>query len=149
MDLNAEGFEEIVNLGTVQARSNKTGTLFQVLMAKANLGGAHITWIQPIEQNSVFTDFHSKYGDGIMSLVHRFDNKKKAGNEVLRLSKLGVTTLENITFITSRGNINYILMDTFQNGKYVLGYTYSEIDNDYFETIYKPLRLLRLCDFEK
>ena len=58
-------------------------------MAKANLGGANITWIQPLGEGSVFSAFHSSYGDGAMSLVHRFETNDALQAEINRLSRSG------------------------------------------------------------
>jgi len=97
-------------------------------MAKANLGGANITWVQTIGAESVFSEFHISYGDGAMSLVHRLDNKNDLMSELSRLSGLGMKIKEEITIKTSQGILNYILLDTKDEGKYYLGLTFGDED---------------------
>jgi hypothetical protein len=50
------GFEQLDLLGEVLATTNNDKE-FNVRMAVANLGGAHITWIQPLSGKSVFLIF--------------------------------------------------------------------------------------------
>ncbi|HZK60431.1 MAG TPA: hypothetical protein VFC41_00055, partial [Anaerovoracaceae bacterium] len=81
------GFQQIELLGNVTV-TNQKKKKFDVKMAVANLGGAHITWIQPISGNSVFSDFHDSYGDGAMSLVHKLNSKARLQDELERLKEI-------------------------------------------------------------
>jgi hypothetical protein len=99
-------------------------------MAVANLGGAKITWIQPISGKSVFSVFHDGYGDGAMSLVHKLKAEDKLQEEVKRLSKLNVHVLEKLSFSTPKGKIHFTLMNTQNKGKYVLGYISGDTSDD-------------------
>lgn len=129
------GFNQMIYLDTVQAILSKTGTKVELLVAKANLGGAHITWIQPLEEKSVFARFHSDYGDGAMSLVHRLYSEDAFTRELARLSELGVDVLEEVSITTGKGNLVYVLMDTREEGKYYLGYTYGDLDDYFFKDL--------------
>jgi hypothetical protein len=120
---NKLGFNQIINLGTANAMMKKSGTRVKIKIAKANLGGASVTWIQPLEGESVFTGFHKAYGDGIMSLVHRMDKKSEIRAECRRLARLGVKVREEIRIPTRKGELYFVLADTFEKGKYFLGYT--------------------------
>ena len=123
------GFQQIEPLGNVTV-TNQKGKKIKVRMAVANLGGAHITWIEPSSGNSLFSEFHDTYGDGAMSLVHRLNSKSALQDEVNRLSGLGVEVLEKLSFSTPKGKLNITLMDTQEKGKYVLGYVTNETTDD-------------------
>lgn len=122
------GFEQVMDMGTVDVNLKKSGKIVKVRMAKANLGGANITWIQPLGEGSLFSEFHDSYGEGAMSLVHRLDSKKSLKNEINRLSQIGVNVREEIVIPTDNGNLNYVLMDTRDEGKFYLGLTYGETE---------------------
>lgn len=123
------GFEQIELLGKVTATA-KNENQFNVRMATANLGGAHITWIQPLTEKSVFSKFQKDYGNGAISLVHKLDTKKQLDEELKRLSEVGVKVLDEISILTKKGKINYTLMDTRDKGKYELGYVTDETSAD-------------------
>jgi hypothetical protein len=126
------GFSEIVDLGTVQANLKSSDEPVPIHLAKANLGGAHIIWIQPLEENSVFARFHEDYGDGAMSLVHDAGDKTALNKELKRLSALGIGLLDEVTIELSQGALRYALMDTRKQGKYILGYTWSKPEDTLF-----------------
>jgi hypothetical protein len=129
------GFPRIIDLGTLKVRIKSSDSTIPLKMAKANLGGAHITWIQPMERNSLFGHFHSNYGDGAMSLVHRFNNRQTLIKELERLSELGIDILEEVSITSLEGELNYIFLDTQDEGKYMLAYTYGEVDSNYFSRL--------------
>ena len=126
------GFGEIMNMDTVQFRTGNSADPVPMRMAKANLGGAHITWIQPLESQSIFARFHSIYGDGAMSLVHHLKDRNALNRELERLSKLGVEVLDEVTVSTPDGDLHYVLMDTWKEGKYILGYDFGETHERFF-----------------
>jgi len=119
---NKLGFNQIINLGTANAFMKKSGSMVKIKIAKANLGGANITWIQPMEGESLFTEFHKTYGDGAFSLVHRMEKKKGIRAECRRLAKLGVKVKEEIRIPTRKGELFYVVADTYDKGKYYLGF---------------------------
>lgn len=123
------GFEQIEMLGSVTA-TNKDNKNFVVRMAVANLGGAHITWIEPVSENSVFSSFQEDYGEGAISLVHKLSSDDALYDEVNRLSAMDVKILDKLLFSTPRGKLNVTLMDTQKRGKYVLGYVTNENSDD-------------------
>jgi hypothetical protein len=63
-----------------------------------------------------------------MSLVHRLDSKKSLKSEIKRLSRIGVNVKEEINIPTDNGDINYVLMDTWDEGMFYLGLTYGNSD---------------------
>jgi len=118
------GFTQIIDLDTVSAELKKAGRTVKLKMAMANLGGAHITWIQPLDGKSVFQEFNAVYGNGAMGLVHRWENETALQNEIKRLADLRVDVKEEVNISTRKGNIRYIIMNTWREGKYYLGYTF-------------------------
>src|SRR4030042_3186930 len=122
------GFDEGMDMGTVEVNLKKSRKVVKVRMAKANLGGAPVTWIQPLGEGSVFSEFYNSYGEGAMSLVHHLDSKKALKNEIKRLSLIGVNIKEEIDIPTDNGNLTYILLDTRDEGKFYLGLTYGETE---------------------
>jgi hypothetical protein len=122
------GFEQVMDMGTVDVNLKKSRKIVKVRMAKTNLGGAYITWIQPLGDGSVFSEFYDSYGEGAMSLVHRLDSKKSLKSEIKRLSQIGVNVMEEIIIHTDNGDLNYVLMDTRDEGKFYLGLTYGSAE---------------------
>jgi len=122
------GFDQVMQLDTVIARLKISGKSVKLKIAKANLGGANITWIQPVEPGSVFTEFHSSYGDGAMSLVHREKTEDALQSELTRLSGIGINIKEEITMVTKKGDLHFVLLDTRDEGKYYLGFTCGDAD---------------------
>src|SRR5210317_719046 len=57
------GFDQVNRIGKVRAGLKEEGKSVSIKMAAANLGGAHIVWIQPLKGQSVFSEFHAAYGD--------------------------------------------------------------------------------------
>jgi hypothetical protein len=123
------GFSQVQVLYSVKAISQRDVTETTIQLAKANLGSAEITWIQPVEGQSVFTEFLCCHGDGAMSLVHRMQNKEQLDTELKRLKDIQVEVLDDITIHTVHGDLFYTLMDTREEGKYSLGYTYGDADD--------------------
>ena len=117
------GFNQVMDLDTVDANMKMAGKTVRMRMAKANLGGANITWIQPLGEASAFSEFHNSYGDGAMSLVHRMESNETLQAELTRLSGIGLNIKEEINILTSKGNLYYVLLDTRDEGKYYLGFT--------------------------
>lgn len=124
------GFDQVMDMGTVDVNLKKSRKVVKVRMAKANLGGAHVTWIQPLGDGSLFSEFYDSYGEGAMSLVHRMDSEKSLKSEIKLLSRFGVNVKEEIHIPTAIGDLTYVLMDTRDEGTFYLGltYGYSEIE---------------------
>jgi methylmalonyl-CoA/ethylmalonyl-CoA epimerase len=117
------GFSQVMKLDTLDAHLTRSAETIRLRLALANLGGAHIAWVQPLENHSVLAAFLKSYGNGAMSLVHRMENARQLKMELDRLSSLGVDILEQLSIRTGKGALTYTLMDTRKEGKYVLGLT--------------------------
>ena len=120
------GFNQIRDLGQVEMISGTTGDVGQIRLVCANLGGAHVNWIEPLGENSIFYNFLEENGEGAMSLVHRFSAQEELRKEMGRLWDLGLKFLDKVTFQTSEGDMVFALLDTYREGKYYLGFTFGE-----------------------
>lgn len=120
------GFDQFKDLGTVEVKSWTNENTSMARLVCANLGGAHVNWIQPLDGESIFNDFLVAHGDAAMSLVHRFFEVDELKDELGRLEELGINILDKISIETSEGELAYVLMNTEAEGKYVLGFTYAD-----------------------
>lgn len=120
------GFSQIKDMGSVEVGIESSGQKERIRLVTANLGGANISWIQAYDEESFFQDFHKAHGDAAMSLVHRFTGKRELKEEIGRLQNLGVEVMEKLTIHTPEGDLHYVLMETQDVGKYILGFTYGE-----------------------
>jgi methylmalonyl-CoA/ethylmalonyl-CoA epimerase len=129
------GFSQMVDLGQVPVVWGSSDKKQKVHLVCANLGGAHVNWIEPVKGKNLFSEFLDEKGEGIMSLVHRFPGKQEMDQEAERLNELGIKPLEHITIRTGRGDLTFILMDTREGGKYNLGFTAGDEGRSIFETL--------------
>ncbi|MEA3462165.1 MAG: VOC family protein [Bacteroidota bacterium] len=120
------GFDQFMDLGTVEIKSWITEQKSMARLVSANLGGAHVNWIQPLDGESIFQTFHEAHGDGAMSLVHRILDVNELKSEIGRLNDLGIVVLDKISIQTSKGDLAFVLMNTEPEGKYVLGFTFED-----------------------
>ena len=118
------GFHQIINYGDVnftnQKYKNETVDI-PVKVALAKLGNAKVTWIQPYTNDNAFGRFLKDHGDGGFSLVHKFESLNEYQKEKDRLAGLGIDILQEGVVASEKGDVHYSLMDTYENGKYVLG----------------------------
>ena len=121
------GFDQFKDLGTVEVKSYTHETVSMARLVCANLGGAHVNWIQPLDGESIFNEFLIEHGDAAMSLVHRFFEVNELKEELGRLEELGIGILDKISIISSEGELAFVLMNTEAEGKYVLGFTYADM----------------------
>lgn len=120
------GFNQFKDLGMVEIKSSTMENISMARLVSANLGGAHVNWIQPFDGESVFQDYLIAHGDAAMSLIHRFLEVEDLKNEIARLKELGVDILDKISIETNEGELTFVLMDTEEEGKYVLGFTFGD-----------------------
>lgn len=129
------GFTSVEDLGKVVFLNESTGQREKIRLACANLGGAQVCWIEPLQGNSLFSAFLEENGDGAMSLVHRFSGEEEMNREVKRLNELGISTLERITLQTGKGDFSFVLMDTREEGKFNLGFTFGNEGSGMYQTL--------------
>jgi len=83
------------------------------------LGNLTVDMIQPGEgQANAYTNFLSKHGDGILSIVHEVPDRVALEQEILRMKSKGVGVLQQVS--TPRGP-TYTHFDTEPQGKFVVG----------------------------
>lgn len=127
------GFDQVKKLGKFSADLKEEGKSVAIKMATANLGGAQVVWIQPLKEESIFSRFLADHGDGGMSLVHRLTTREALDVEVQRLAGLGIQVKEEVTIHAKGGSITYLLMNTEDQGKYMIGYTYGDMGESLYE----------------
>ena len=85
------------------------------------LGNLTVDMIQPMQgQKNAFTDFLTRHGDGIFSVVHEASSGEVA-DEVQRMRGLDVNVLQQVTIGSGKDSITYTYFDTEPKGKFVLG----------------------------
>jgi len=98
------GFDQFKDLGLVEIKSLTRESASMARVVAANLGGAHVLWIQPMEGESVFLEFLEGHGDAAMSLVHRSLSVQDLKDEMARLDQLGIAILDKISISTPKEN---------------------------------------------
>lgn len=131
----ALGFTGFQVRDRVKVELQTLGRSSRVKIISANLGGAHVNWIQTPTDRSVLFKFHEMNGDGAMSLVHRFPGEEDMRREIQRLEGLGIRKLEEMTLHLKEGEMPVVLMDTWEEGKYILGFTYGEVPQEIFASM--------------
>ncbi len=121
------GFKNFIDYGRVALNRIGSGPV-EVYMVAGNLGGVKITWIQPVSRNNEFYSFLEKNGDGAFALIHRVPGLDEMNKEIDRLGKKGVEVMQKGRVEGDQGLITYTLMNTMEQGKYVLGFIHGPDD---------------------
>ena len=122
------GFDDIRMLGNatfaeVSYRGKSAACTARV--AEGHLGDVAVQWIQPFRGENAYTDFLSRHGEGVFSLVHRAPSREMLQAEIERMKALGIGILQSETVPASKGAGSRIYLDTEAQGKYALGLVYS------------------------
>lgn len=89
------------------------------------LGNLTIDMIQPMEGHAnAYTNFLSRHGDGILSIVHEVPSRQAMEQEILRMKGKGVAVLQQVTRQEGGVPITYTYFDTEPDGKFALGLVY-------------------------
>jgi hypothetical protein len=89
------------------------------------LGNLTVDMIQPGEgQSDAYTNFLSKHGDGILSIVHEVPSRAALEKEILRMKEKGVGVLQQVTMQRDQVAETYTYFDTEPGGKFALGLVY-------------------------
>jgi hypothetical protein len=90
------------------------------------LGNLTVDMIQPAEgQANAYTNFLSKHGDGILSVVYEVATRQAMEEEIRRMQKNGVAVLQQVTVLRDRVPLTYTYFDTEPQGKFALGLVYA------------------------
>ena len=82
-------------------------------------------WIQPLQGNNAYSEFLTRHGTGMFSLVHRVPSREVLQAEIERMKALGVGILQSETLPVADGTSIRTYLDTEPHGKYALGLIYS------------------------
>jgi hypothetical protein len=86
------------------------------------LGSLTVDMIQPGEgQANAYTNYLSKHGDGILSIVYEVPSPQALDQEILRMKAKGVGVLQQVTMQDAGGPVRYVYFDTEPEGKFALG----------------------------
>jgi hypothetical protein len=86
------------------------------------LGNLTVDMIQPAEgQANAYTNFLSKHGDGILSIMHEVPNRDALDKEILRMKAKGVGVLQRVTVQREQRPVTYTFFDTEPEGKFAVG----------------------------
>lgn len=118
------GFDQVRVLGKAEVKNWQRRNMATVRLARANLGGAIVNWIEPLDGTFLFDAFREEHGEGAMALVHRFPDQSSLTEEICRLRDNGIYMKDRITLVTGEGDLTFSLMDTEAGGKYILGFTF-------------------------
>jgi Glyoxalase/Bleomycin resistance protein/Dioxygenase superfamily len=95
------------------------------------LGDLIIDMVEPSPgQQNAFTDFLTRHGDGIFSVVHKVQSREEIANEIRRMHGLDVDVLQEISVGKGSHTVTYTYFNTEPKGKYTLGLVYSESKPD-------------------
>ena len=90
------------------------------------LGNLTVEMIQPAEgQANAYTNFLSKHGDGILSIVHEVATRQAMEDEIRRMQGKDVAVLQQVTVQLKQTPVTYIYFDTEPDGKFALGLVYA------------------------
>jgi len=120
------GMSDIHQIGdlTLEGQYRGKPLSVQVTAASASLGNLTIDMIQPAAGDNAFTDFLTRHGDGIFSIVHDVSSMDEMTKEIERMQGLGVGVLQQVTLKGHAGPVTVTYFDTEPRGKYVLGLIY-------------------------
>jgi methylmalonyl-CoA/ethylmalonyl-CoA epimerase len=112
------------NVKAVGSDQGKPATI-NTAQVTGRLGNLTVNFLQPTEgQSNSYNNFLEKHKDGIFSVVHEVPTREAMNKEILRMARLGVTVLQQVTFEIDRAPVTYTYFDTEPQGKFVLGLAY-------------------------
>jgi methylmalonyl-CoA/ethylmalonyl-CoA epimerase len=121
---NRLGFKDIQQHGTLELKDiqfREKPAAMKLRRATARLGGLDVEWVQPLGGKNAYTEFLSRHGDGIFSLVHRVPTLDSFKQELAFLCQLGVDILQRESYEDTQGVVRRAYLDTEEEGGYVLG----------------------------
>ena len=121
------GFKDIQQHGILKlkdAQFREKPATMKLRRATARLGGLDVEWIQPLDGKNAYTEFLTKHGDGIFSLVHRVPTLDSFKQELPLLCLMGLDVLQRESYEDAQGMVKTVYLDTEEEGGYVLGLIY-------------------------
>jgi hypothetical protein len=129
------GFKEVEDLKGAKLfshglKQSKTS----VKASMAHIGGAKALWIQPGKDQTILTKYLSNNGEGAIALIHKVKDEAQLSELTSQLARANIGKIATYTLETKTGDLNYTFMDTWEKGKYYLGFVIDErIGNPPFE----------------
>jgi hypothetical protein len=121
--MGLSGIEEHINIQLLGEFKGKPVTI-HAWQITGRLGNLAVDMIQPAEgQANAYTNFLSKHGDGILSIVHEVPSRQALESEIQRMKGKGVGVLQQVT-LQGREGATYTYFDTEAAGKFALGLVY-------------------------
>jgi hypothetical protein len=125
------GFNEIEDLKGAKLLSHGLKqSKKSVKVAKAHLGGANALWIQPGKDQTILTKHLANHGEGAIALIHKVNDEAQLSELISQLARANIGKIASYTLQTKSGDLNYTFMDTWENGKYYLGFVIDERTGD-------------------
>ena len=121
------GFKDIQQHGILElkdAQFREKPATMKLRRATARLGGLDVEWVQPLDGKNAYTEFLTKHGDGIFSLVHRAPTLDSFKQELPLLCLMGLDVLQRESYEDAQGVVKTAYLDTEEEGGYVLGLIY-------------------------
>jgi catechol 2,3-dioxygenase-like lactoylglutathione lyase family enzyme len=123
----ALGMTDVHNYGDIKGVGTDHGkaAIIHSRQITGQLGNLTVNFLQPAQdQLNSYDDFLKKHKDGIFSVVHEVPTRKAMDEEIQRMTSLGVSVLQQVTFEIDHTPVTYTYFDTEPHGKYVLGLVY-------------------------
>lgn len=122
--LGLSDIREYPNIQLVGQFRDKPVTIY-AWQITGHLGNLTVDMIQPAEgQSNAYTNFLSRHGDGILSIVHEVPSQQALEKEILRMKAKGVAVLQQVTVQRDQVPVTYAYFDTEPEGKFALGLVY-------------------------
>lgn len=123
----ALGFTEIEELKKVKLEKHGfRADKGSIKAAFAHLGGLKALWIQPSIDGTILSRHLQSRGEGAIALIHKVENESQLFDITQALARVNIGKIATYTIHTNTGELRYTIMDTYESGKYYLGFV---IDN--------------------
>lgn len=97
--------------------SNGQPVSIEVKLARGNLAGFWILWIEPVSSKNIYTDYLNRRGAGVLSLNYRLDSPEALRKETSRMANLGAAALQKAS-VKEAGSIRTtVYLDTAADGR--------------------------------
>ncbi len=103
---------------TLQGRdSDGRPVSIDVKLARGNLAGFQILWIEPVSSDNVYTEYLNRRGAGVLSLNYRLDSPEALDQEASRMAGLGAAALQESSVEIAGSTRKTVYLDTAPGGR--------------------------------
>jgi hypothetical protein len=105
------GLSDVHDYGqiTLDAQYRGKGVSIGARVVTGSLGNLTVEMLQPGQGDNAFTDFLTRHGDGIFSIVHEVAAMEEMTKEIERMRGLGVGVLQQMTINAGNSPITLTL----------------------------------------